>query len=488
MPTVQTRSSEIDRDLWRLMGILLIGASAALLDTTIVAVAIDDLTTAFDTTVGTAQWATTSYLLAMVGAIPMMGWLTDRFGGRRVWLATLWVFLAGSLLCSVAWSIGSLIAFRVVQGLGAGLILPLLQAILAGAAGPQRIGRVMGTIGIPGQLAPILGPVLGGLIVSTLGWRWIFLVNVPLCLLAIVVAHRRLHPALAPSRTKLDLSGASMIIPSLVAMLLGLTLFAESTVAPATSLSLLAAGAVLLVAFVVHAARLGDRALLDVRLVQRRSFLVATAMMLLAGACLYGPMLLLPLFFRQARGVAAADVGWLLAPQGVGLMIGLWLAGRWTDRAGPRVVALVGTALAGSGLTVFASAPDAPVPALIAGLTALGAGLGGIGVAVAATSYRDVEPAAIPRATSLLNVVQRVGASVGTVVVAIILDTQLDHVADGESVGGAYARTFVWTIGLLAVAAVVVLFLPSAPPPPSPTASASASPSLSPTSRPRTEK
>lgn len=139
-----TKPEHIDRDLLRLIGVLLAGASAALLDTTIVSIAYDDLTRAFDAEVSLVQWAGTAYLLAMVAVIPVMGYLSERFGTSQLWLATLTLFLAGSVACSAAWSIESLIAFRIIQGLGAGLILPLVQSILATAAGPHRIGEVMG--------------------------------------------------------------------------------------------------------------------------------------------------------------------------------------------------------------------------------------------------------------------------------------------------------------------------------------------------------
>ncbi|MFA1546941.1 DHA2 family efflux MFS transporter permease subunit [Actinomadura chokoriensis] len=467
MPT-NAGVERLDRDLLRLMGVLLAGASVALLDTTIVAVAIDDLTRAFGTTVSMAQWATTGYLLAMAAAIPTMGWLTDRWGARRVWLVTLSLFMAGSVLCGLAWSIESLIAARVLQGLGGGLILPLVQAILAGAAGPRRMGRVMGMIGIPGQLAPILGPVLGGVILGSLGWRWIFLVNVPLCLLAIALARRHLHVTDARRSVPFDWAGALLMIPAIVAILAGLSAVGELQSASAGSIVLLTGGMGLLAGFVLHAKNNGDRAIIDLRLLRLPSFSVATVLMFLSGACLYAPMLLLPLFYQQARGVPVSQVGLLLAPQGLGLMAGLWAAGRSADRFGPRIVALAGAVLAGTGVTVFVVAGDAPLFVLSAGLVALGAGLGGVGVAVSATSYRDVRPTAIPRATSLLNIVQRVGASFGTVVIAGILHQRLaagDADAGQGAVDAAFAHTFAWALGLLAVVLVVVPFLPAAPPP-----------------------
>jgi MFS family permease len=180
-------------------------------------------------------------------------------------------------------------------------------------------------------------------------------------------------------------------------------------------------------------------------------------------------MLLLPLFYQQARGLPVAEVGWLLAPQGLGLMGGLWVAGRCVDRAGPRIVALAGTVLAGAGLGVFVLAGGTSLVVLSVGLAVLGAGLGGIGVAVSATSYRDVEPASISRATSLLNVAQRIGASFGTVVVALILHQEFAALdanrPSADGIDAAFAHTFAWTLGFLSVAVIIVLALPAGPPP-----------------------
>ena len=467
MPAIVADPERLDRDLLRLMGVLVVGAAVALLDTTIVSVAIEDLTRAFSTTVATAQWATTGYLLGMAAAIPMMGWLTDRWGPRRVWLGTLWLFLLGSVSCASAWSIESLIVFRVMQGVGGGLILPLVHAVLVSAAGPRRLGRVMGLVGIPGQLAPILGPILGGVVLGSFGWRWIFLVNLPLCLIALVLAFHHLHVPDHRTRVRLDLVGALLLIPSTVAILAGLSAAGEWATKPGRAVALLAGGTLLLCGFVLHARRLGHLALIDVRLLRHRSFALATVAMFLAGVCLYGPMLLLPLFYQQGRGVEVTEVGLLLAPQGIGMMAALWAAGRWTDQTGPRSVAVAGVLLAGGGTAVFVVASDTPLTVLSAALVSLGAGLGAIGVAVGATSYRDVEAAAVPRATSLLHVAQRIGASFGTVVIAFVLQRELSTTRPQASqafVLEAFEDAFSWTLGFLVVVLLVVILLPAKPP------------------------
>ena len=182
----------LDPALVRLSLVVILGAIMSILDTTIVNVAIDTLSHDFHSPLSTIQWVSTGYLLALSIVIPLSGWAVERFGAKRMWILSLVVFLLGSILSGAAWSAQSLILFRVIQGIGGGMIMPIGTSIMAQAAGPQRIGRVMSILGVPMLLAPILGPVIGGLLVTSVSWRWIFYVNVPIGIVAIVVAVRML--------------------------------------------------------------------------------------------------------------------------------------------------------------------------------------------------------------------------------------------------------------------------------------------------------
>src|ERR671937_472162 len=204
---------ELDRELLVLGGVVVVGTIMAILDATIVNVAIHTLGRDFGTSISLIQWVMTAYLLAFASVIPLTGWASERFGAKRVWIASLLVFLLGSALCGLAWWIGSLIVFRVLQGLGAGMILPLGQTMLAQAAGPQRMGRVMSLIGVPMLLAPVLGPVVGGVIVEDWNWRWIFFLNVPVGVTAIVAARRLLREARPQVGQRLDLRGLALLSP-----------------------------------------------------------------------------------------------------------------------------------------------------------------------------------------------------------------------------------------------------------------------------------
>ena len=186
--------AQLPPELRRLAVAIMLGAFMVALDMTMVNVALHTLARDFSASVTTIQWVATGYLLALAMTIPVTGWAIERLGARTSWVASLLVFIGGSILCGLAWSPGSLIAFRVLQGVGGGMLMPLAQTILAQAAGPERMGRVMAAVGVPAMLGPVLGPVFGGLIVSDTTWRLMFYINVPVCLAAVYAAYRVAMP------------------------------------------------------------------------------------------------------------------------------------------------------------------------------------------------------------------------------------------------------------------------------------------------------
>lgn len=306
--------------------------------------AIDTIGRDLHTTVSEIQWVITGYLLSFAMVIPLSGWALARFGGRVTWVFSLTVFLAGSVLSGAAWNVGALIGFRVLQGVGGGLLLPLLTTLLIQASGGRQLGRLMAAVSLPVVVVPILGPVISGLIISNFSWRWIFYVNVPMCLAGIVLAWRGL-PAGRPqaagpgaaARPRLDVTGLLMLCPALAGLLYGLAQVSTSGgFGHPRVLIPLGAGAVLLAAFVVHALRMTGQPLMDLRLFRSRGFTGASGVMFLAGLSIYGAMLLLPLYFQEARGYSALTAGLLLVPQGVGSILPRTIVGKLTDRIGPR--------------------------------------------------------------------------------------------------------------------------------------------------------
>src|SRR3954464_3396518 len=188
----------------------------SILDTTIVNVALDTLSRELDAPLSTIQWVSTGYLLTLAAVIPLSGWITERFGSKRTWIASIALFAIGSALCALATSAGGLVAFRVVQGFGGGMLIPVGFTLVAQSAGPRRVGRALALVGVPILLGPIFGPIIGGLIVDSAPWQWIFVVNVPIAVVAIVTAARLLEPdAGRADAGALDWLGAALLCPGL---------------------------------------------------------------------------------------------------------------------------------------------------------------------------------------------------------------------------------------------------------------------------------
>src|SRR4051794_28419036 len=217
-----TGEDRIDAYVWRIAAVVIVGAIMSILDTTIVNVALATLGRDLHSTIAQIQWVVTGYMLSLAAVIPVTGWAARRYGAKRVYLVSLLLFTACSALCGLAGSATQLIVFRMLQGVGGGMILPLGQLMMAEAAGPKRMGRVMRIAAVPAMLAPIFGPTLGGLILDNASWRWIFCVNLPIGVVATVAALRVL-PAVEPSRTDpLDVRGLALMSTGLPLLTYGL--------------------------------------------------------------------------------------------------------------------------------------------------------------------------------------------------------------------------------------------------------------------------
>ncbi|MGY4920310.1 MDR family MFS transporter [Streptomyces sp. 900116325] len=462
MPTI--KAPGLDRGLIVIAAVLLAGAVASLLDTTIVSVALTSIARDFGASEKTFQWVSTAYLLTLALVTPLVGWSVDRFGAKPMWMFSITLFLLGSVLCGTAWSITSLVAFRIVKGIGGGMILPLCQAILAQAAGPQRFGRVMSLIALPAQLAPIVGPVLGGIIIDGLGWRWIFFVNVPICIVALLLAWRILPAPGGRHDVPVDRLGLLLLPPSLGLLVYGFSRFHDTAgfTNPVTMLVLFA-GIALLGGFTIHALRTTNP-LLDLRLFSSRTFSASSVLIFLHGVAVYGPLFLLPLYYARTRGYDAGSIGWLLAPQGLGTLLAIAFAGVLADRFGSRPLVLWGTAATALGTVAFTQLLAVPDDILLSvSLFVRGLGLGFVGVAITAGAYRDISATAIARATGMISVVQRLGASFGTALIAVILAIELPNASASPGtrhIASAYGNTFWWMLTFTLINFIPVAVLP----------------------------
>jgi EmrB/QacA subfamily drug resistance transporter len=427
----------LDRRLIVIGVVVVLGTILSILDATIVNVATRTLGADFEASISTIQWVLTGYLLAFAGVIPVTGWATERFGAKRVWICALLLFMAGSALAGAAWSIDALIAFRVLQGIGGGMIVPVAQTIMAQAAGPRRMGRVMSLIGLPMMIGSVAGPVIGGLVVSTIGWRWIFFINLPLGVVAVTAAARLLPKAPAQPGNRLDLRGLVLLSSGVATFVYGMSeAGAGGGFGGARTVVGMGAGAALVASYVIHAHRRGNRALIDISLFRERGFAASAVTNLVVAVALFGVLVLLPLYWQIVRGESALATGLLLVPQALGAAAAMPLAGRITDKAGAGVVVPVGIVLALLGTAAYTQVGnDIPDAAVAAALFVIGLGLGATMMPLMAAAYAALPPTAIPRATSAINAIQRLGASVGTAVLAVVLQRAI--IADVPGLGGA---------------------------------------------------
>ncbi|GIG22627.1 MFS transporter [Cellulomonas chitinilytica] len=462
--TDERATTAIDPELKRLATAVIVGGIAVILDTTIVSVGLHELGASLHATVSTIQWVSTAYLLAMFVTIPLSGWAQGRLGSKRLWLVGLSVFLLGSVLCATAWDATSLIAFRAVQGVGGGVLMPLMTTILMQAARGRNLGRLMATVSLPAALGPILGPVVGGLILHTLSWPWLFLVNLPLGVVGLVLAVRRIPRDVPGRRAPLDVVGVLLVSPGIVGVIFGLTQVGElGGFGHARVVVPLVAGLALLAAFAAWALRRGDRALIDVRLLRHRALGTSTVLLFLTGTALYGAMLLLPLYWQQVRGEDALGAGLLLVPQGVGALASRTLSGRLTDAIGGRWVAVGGfTVLALATVPFALSTEHTSTWLLMATLLVRGFGLGAVLIPLMTGAFVGLAHDEVPHASIITRVAQQVGGSFGTAVLAVVLVSSAAGATSQTALAGAFDTAFWWATAFTAAAAALSLLLPAA--------------------------
>ncbi|MGW0195065.1 DHA2 family efflux MFS transporter permease subunit [Nonomuraea sp. NPDC003201] len=450
----------LDARLLGMIGVILLGGLLGILNSTMAAVAIDTLAATFNTSLSTIGWTSTGFLLAVTATIPFTTWAVDRFGGKRLWLAGLALFLAGSLGAGVAWDVGALIVFRVVQGFGAGLLDPLVLILLARAAGPRRAGRVMGLMGVVLSLGPVLGPIAGGAVLAGLSWRWMFLLSVPVGLVALLLA-LRVIPADEPSEgssARLDVVGLALLGPGFAAVVLALSQTAEQGAFTAWQALLpLGAGLALLLAYAVHALRRRTSPLIDLRLFTSRGFTASVAIMGLGGLALFAALFALPLYYQQAHGHGVLAAGLLMAPLGLGGALAMPLAGRLSDRLGARGLATGGALLAGlSALAFTRIGADTPEiwPALAAFTIGLGSGC--FSAPTMGSLYRALPPPMVAQGSSVLYMLNQLGAALGVAVVTLILQTSGDVITGFHGI-------FWLVVAVIVIILAAVPLLPARP-------------------------
>lgn len=424
-------SDKLDATVLKIAGVVVLGAIMSILDVTVVSVALPTFQSEFDASYARVAWTMTGYTLALATVIPLTGWAADRFGTKRLYMVALTLFTIGSVLCATADTIGQLIAFRVVQGLGGGMLMPLGMTITTRAAGPRRIGRLMAVLGIPMLLGPIGGPILGGWLIEVASWHWIFLINLPIGIVTLIYAQLALPKDSPEPSQSFDFLGMLMLSPGLALFLYGVSSLPETgTFADAEVWGPMLAGGALVVAFVLYSFR-PKHPLLDLRLFANRNLTVSTVTLFVFIIAFMGAGLLFPSYFLQVRGETTLAAGLLMAPQGIGAMFTMPIAGMLADRVPVGRTVPFALALIAVGFFSFTQIdPDTSYVLLCGSLFVMGLGMGGTMMPVMTSALRTLNPQAVARGSTLVNIVHQIAGSVGAAVMSVILTNEMNGSAE----------------------------------------------------------
>ncbi len=442
-------SDRIEPYVWKIAGVVILGMIMSILDTTIVNVALHTLGHDLHSSIAQIQWVVTGYLLSLAAVIPITGWASRRFGARRVYMTSLVLFTVGSALCAIATSTTELVLFRVLQGAGGGMIMPVAQLIMAQVAGPKRMGRVMGVVAMPAMLGPILGPVLGGTILQSLHWSWIFLVNVPIGVIAFILGWRTIPHTESGKAGRLDVLGLVLLSSASTAVVYGLSQLGSNSnlAAPIVVLPMLA-GVVLTGVFCWHALRV-ERPLLDIRLYANRVFAAASFTTFGLGAALFGAMILVPYYYQEVRHESLIATGLLVGPQGLGMLVAMPVAGRMTDRFGGGRIALIGVSvLCLSTIPLAFVGTTTSIAGISAVLLVRGLGIGFSFMPAMTAAFASLRPEQLSDATPQLNVLQRIGGAIGTAVLAVVLQRASGTAPSPVHLAGAFDTAYWWSLGI----------------------------------------
>ncbi|WP_192810166.1 DHA2 family efflux MFS transporter permease subunit [Actinomadura rudentiformis] len=463
--------------------ILVLGAIMTTFDMTVVNVAISRLSQDFGAPLATVQWVASGYSLALGAMIPVTAWATGRFGATRLYLTAIGLFTAGSVLAGAAWNIESLIVFRVLQGLGGGMIMPVGMTILLRAAAPDRLGRMMSTLGLAVLVGPLTGPVVGGWLVDEVSWRWMFFINLPIGAMVILLA-ARLFPRDTPqARRPLDVPGLLMLSPGLAALIYGVTTGGERhDFGSAGVIVPIVVGSLMIAGFVARAMTTRNP-LIDLALFRNRSFASATGTLVLFAAGYFGSMILLPLYYQVVRGESATMAGLLGITGALASGTAMQIGGRLVDKFAPGKIVLTGITLAAAGFALFtgALAADTPYWVLMVALAVIGAGGGTTMMPTMTAATRGLSHDEAPAASTTVNLINTMSAAVGTAVVSVLLTNAMAERVSGPAapagdlgtpisaetrasvapaLADAFQYTYGWALALIVLSLIPALFLP----------------------------
>ena len=416
---------EHDSYKWWVLFTVMIGTFMAVLDATIVSVALPKMMAAFGSSVDKIEWVLTSYLLIFAVMLPSSGWVADHFGYKRTYILGMILFTIGSFLCSLAWNENALIFFRVIQGAGAGFIMPVGMAIVTRVFPIEQRGTALGFWGIAASASVSLGPLIGGYLVDAFSWPTIFDVNVPvgiIGIMAVMIVQREIK---AEDSRKFDLLGFISMSVFLTALLLALADGnADWNTGGWTSDFILGCFALSIIAFVIfiinefHV----EHPIVELRLLKDRNFALANIILFIFGLAFFGNAFLLPLFLQNSLGYTALQAGLVFFPVGILQAIVSPIAGRLTDKVNPKIPVLIGIAILALSLYMFSffslwtEHDQIMLPLYLRGIA-----LGLIFIPLSAIALLDIPKPKMAQASGMFNTIRQVGGSFGVAILGTLL-------------------------------------------------------------------
>ncbi|MGG4142387.1 DHA2 family efflux MFS transporter permease subunit [Paenibacillus algorifonticola] len=354
---------------------VIIGMMMVILDSTVVNVAVPNLQEYFDSSLKTIQWTITGYTLALSAVIPLAGWMTDKFGAKRIFLITIALFTLGSILCALAQTPEQLVLFRIIQGVGGGMVSPIGMAMIFKMAPPNKRGAVMGMLGIPMLLAPAIGPILSGWLIGFASWHWIFLINLPIGIAALIVGNKFLPNLERQKAPALDILG--MILAPIAFAMLAFGVSEGGTDWSSTrTLTGLIVGGVALILFII-VELLQKQPLLELRVFRSSDFTRSIILSWISQIALFGSMLMIPLYLQNVRGFTALESGLTTLPMAICSMIFMPISGKLFDKLGARPLALTGLSIITIALFSLSQiGANTPIGLVMIPIGMMGAGMG----------------------------------------------------------------------------------------------------------------
>ncbi len=440
-----------------------VGMLLAMMDTTIMNVALPHIQAAFNTDLSTSQWAITAYTLAMATIIPYSGWMADRFSPKKVFGIAIMCFTAASFLVAGSTSIKQVILYRVLQGLSGGVVGPIGLAMSFRIIPMEKRGSMMGILGLPMLLAPTIGPALSGWLIKYYNWHSIFLVNIPIGILSLILIYRFLPSFERKQSAKIDYKGAILSPLAFPFLIYGVHIGSDRGWTAKEALIYLMIGFVMLIVF-IYVEVTEKNPLLEVKVFKVAEFRKGIILMWLNQAAVFGSMLLIPLYLQNIREFSSLQSGLMMVPQAIASFIGMTVGGRIFDKYGTKLAAIPGFLMTGLSLILLAQTTNTTaITYVLSSIVLLGLGQGLVNMQVNNHALQAAPMNLITRVTPMSNELLQVVNSFTIAFITAFLSNQIQRAAKGDSlaIAGniAFHNTYLLLLFFISIGLVLTLFL-----------------------------